>query len=67
MKKFFKHFLNLLKWGLKSFLFGVIILFLFNFIGSYFNLNIPVNIFTLLIVGILRIPGLVGIMIYTLI
>lgn len=67
MKKFFTHVLNILKWSLKSFLFGIIILFLFNFIGSYFNLNIPINIFTLLIVGILRIPGLVGIMIYTLI
>ncbi len=67
MKKFFTHILNILKWSLKSFLFGIIILFLFNFIGSYFNLNIPINIFTLLIVGILRIPGLVGIMIYTLI
>lgn len=67
MKKFFTHVLNILKWSLKSFLFGIIILFLFNFIGSYFNLNIPINVFTLLIVGILRIPGLVGIMIYTLI
>lgn len=67
MKKFFTRVLNILKWSLKSFLFGIIILFLFNFIGSYFNLNIPINVFTLLIVGILRIPGLVGIMIYTLI
>ena len=67
MKKFFKHFLDVLKWTLKSFLFGIVILFLFNFIGSYFNLNIPINVFTLLIVGILRIPGLVGVMIYMLI
>ncbi len=67
MKKFVKHFLDVLKWTLKSFLFGIVILFLFNFIGSYFNLNIPINVFTLLIVGILRIPGLVGVMIYMLI
>lgn len=67
MKKFFKHCLDVLKWTLKSFLFGIVILFLFNFIGSYFNLNIPINVFTLLIVGILRIPGLVGVMIYMLI
>ena len=67
MKKCFTQAVNILKWSLKSFLFGIIILFLFNFIGSYFNLNIPINVFTLLIIGVLRIPGLVGIMIYTLI
>lgn len=67
MKKAFKHLLNFLKYMIKSLLIGIIVLFIFNFIGSYFNLNIPINIFTLLIVGILRIPGLVGIMIYTII
>lgn len=67
MKKIFKHLLNFLKYTVKSLLIGIVVLFIFNFIGSYFNLNIPINIITLLIVGILRIPGLVGIMIYTLI
>ena len=53
-----------LKWILKSILFGIVTLFVFNFIGQYFNLNIPVNIITILIIGILRIPGLAAIMIY---
>ncbi len=67
MKTFLKHLLDFFKYMIKSLLIGIVTLFIFNFIGSYFNLNIPINIFTLLIVGILRIPGLVGIMIYTLI
>lgn len=67
MKTFLKHLVNIFKYMVKSLLIGIVTLFIFNFIGSYFNLNIPINIFTLLIVGILRIPGLVGIMIYTLI
>ncbi len=64
MKNFFKKLLVFFKWTLKSFLFGIVTLFIFNFIGSFINLNIPVNIITILIIGILRIPGLAAIMIY---
>lgn len=67
MKKFFTKLLNLIKWTLKSALFGLATLFVFNFIGSYINLNIPVNIITILIIGILRIPGLATILIYNII
>ena len=61
-----KHmkFVKFLKWLLQSFLFGIVILFVFNFVGSFFNLNVPINIYTLLIVGMLRIPGLAIILIY---
>ncbi|MGM9899946.1 MAG: pro-sigmaK processing inhibitor BofA family protein [Bacilli bacterium] len=64
MKQILTKFLNIFKWILKSFLFGIVTLFIFNFIGSYINLNIPVNIITIFIIGILRIPGLAAIMIY---
>lgn len=47
-----------LKWIAKSLLFGVISLLVFNFIGVYVNLNIPVNIYTILIISVLRLPGL---------
>lgn len=47
------------KWAIKSLLFGVVFLFLFNLIGRYINLNIPFNVWSLLIVGTLRIPGAV--------
>ena len=47
-----------LKWIIKSLLFGVITLLVFNFIGVYVNLNIPINIYTILVISVLRIPGL---------
>jgi inhibitor of the pro-sigma K processing machinery len=55
-----------LKWMLKSILFGIVALFIFNFIGQYFNLNIPVNVFTILIIGTLKIPGLVALLLFNL-
>lgn len=55
-----------LKWILKSILFGIVTLFVFNFIGQYFNLNIPVNVFTILIIGTLKIPGLVALLLFNL-
>ena len=60
-------FLKGMKWIIESFLLGLGILFVFNLIGVYININIPINIFTILIVGFLRIPGLVAIIIYMLI
>jgi len=47
-----------LKWIVKSLLFGIITLLVFNFIGVYVNLNIPVNIYTILVISLLRLPGL---------
>lgn len=58
MSKFFKGLLSFLKWSVKSILIGLLVIFIFNVLGVYFNLNIPVNIYTILIIGVLRIPGL---------
>lgn len=38
---------------------GGIILYIFNFIGGFWGLNIGINVITALIVGILGIPGVV--------
>ena len=57
----------MVKWIIESVLLGLGILFIFNLIGVYINVNIPINIFTVLIVGFLRIPGLVAVIIYMLI
>lgn len=67
MKKALTYIFSFLKWFFKCILLGIVVLFVFNFIGSYLSLNIPVNIFTILLIGILRIPGLVVILIYNLI
>lgn len=67
MKQAMLYILSFTKWFFKCLLFGIVILFIFNFIGSYLNMNIPVNIFTILLIGILRIPGLVAILIFNII
>lgn len=59
--------LKLFKWLIKSFVLGIASIFIFNFVGAYFNLNIPVNIYTIIIVGMLRLPGLAMILIFLLI
>ena len=53
--------LKFIKWLLKSTLLGLAMIFI---IGAHFSLNIPVNIYTIAIVGTLRIPGLVMILIF---
>lgn len=59
--------MKVLNWFIKSLLFGVIFLFVFNIIGRYVNLNIPINVYTLLIVSTLKIPGACMILIYNLV
>lgn len=48
-----------IKWFLKSLVFGIVFLFVFNLVGRFLNLNIPINFLTIMIVGTLRIPGVV--------
>lgn len=59
--------LKIIKWLLQSLIIGTASLFIFNILGSFLNLNIPVNIYTLSIVGILRLPGIAMILIFLLI
>lgn len=51
--------MKILKWVLKSILFGLVFIFLFNLIGVYFNLNIPFNIYNVFLIGFFKVPGLV--------
>lgn len=52
---------------IKSILFALITLFLINVIGQSFNFYIPINIYTVLLVGLLRLPGLIIILIFLII
>ncbi len=45
---------------------GIIILFLFNFAGGFWNLYIPVNWITVLVAGLGGVPGVILLFIYTL-
>jgi inhibitor of the pro-sigma K processing machinery len=40
-------------------LFGVLLLWGYNFIGNFIGIVIPINVFTVLISGFLGIPGLI--------
>lgn len=40
-------------------LFGLLLLWAFNFAGSYFSFTIPLNWLTVLVAGFLGIPGLI--------
>ncbi|MDA8442803.1 MAG: pro-sigmaK processing inhibitor BofA family protein [Peptococcaceae bacterium] len=37
---------------------GLVILWGLNFAGAYFNFNIPLNAFTVIVTGILGVPGI---------
>lgn len=52
---------------IKSILFALITLFLINVVGQTFNFYIPINIYTVLLVGLLRLPGLIIILIFLII
>ncbi|NLW08196.1 MAG: pro-sigmaK processing inhibitor BofA [Clostridia bacterium] len=40
-------------------LLGVVLLWVFNFLGAFFNFFIPLNVVTVLIAGFLGLPGLI--------
>lgn len=58
---------KILKWVLKSLVFGIAITFVFNLLGVYINANIPFNVWTIIIVGTLKIPGLIILLILSII
>ncbi|MCK9471363.1 MAG: pro-sigmaK processing inhibitor BofA family protein [Bacilli bacterium] len=57
MKKF-------LKWFFKSLFIALIIIFAINLLGSFININIPLNFWTILIITIFRLPGAIILIIF---
>ncbi len=55
MKVIFKY--------IKRLVLGGVILYTYNLIASSFNITIPINIFTIITVGLLDIPGLAALII----
>lgn len=53
-----------IKWTLKSLALGLLFIFITNIIGVYININIPINLWTVLIVSIFRIPGVIILIIF---
>lgn len=54
-----------IKWLMKNILIGIVVLYIVNYFGVDLNIFIPINIITILIVGFLRIPGLIILLIIT--
>lgn len=61
--------IKLLKWPIKILingLVGILLLFLTNYIGTYFDFSLVINPVTALIAGFLGIPGIVFLIIFKL-
>lgn len=54
----------MLKEIIKALLLGLIALLAINFVGQYFKFNIPINIITITLLGVFRLPGLIVILIF---
>lgn len=48
-----------IKWFIKSIILSLLLIFITNIIGVYININIPLNIWTILLVALFRVPGIV--------
>ncbi len=59
--KFFKWPIKILLNGI----FGVFLLYVVNFFGASFGIHVGINIITALIAGILGIPGVIALVLYT--
>lgn len=53
-----------IKWLLKSIIIALVLIFITNIIGVYININIPINIWTIFIVSIFRVPGIIFLIIF---
>lgn len=51
---------------IKKIVLAPFILYIYNLIASPLNLLIPINVFTIIVVGILGIPGLITLLIFLL-
>jgi inhibitor of the pro-sigma K processing machinery len=53
-----------IKWLIRSLIVSVVLLFVVNICGRYININIPINIYTILIAAIFKIPGVIVLIIF---
>ena len=53
-----------IKWLFKSLLISIALLFIVNICGRYININIPINVYTILITAIFKVPGIIVLIIF---
>ncbi|HAX72072.1 MAG TPA: hypothetical protein DCY20_00970 [Firmicutes bacterium] len=52
-------------WLIKRFIIGAFALYVFNMVGAYFNLFVPLNYVTAFLTGTLGIPGFILVYVLT--
>ncbi|MDE5855528.1 MAG: pro-sigmaK processing inhibitor BofA family protein [Anaeroplasmataceae bacterium] len=55
--------LKTIKYILKSVVIGVVSVLVFNLIGQFFNLSLPFNLLSILLIGFFRLPGFIVLLI----
>lgn len=53
-----------IKWLIKSLVIALVMLFVVNICGRYVNINIPINIYTISLLTIFKVPGLIVLIIF---
>ena len=53
-----------IKWVIKSLILAIVLLFAVNVCGRYININIPINVYTLFIAGVFKVPGIIVLIIF---
>lgn len=57
-------FMKTVKYVIKSLIFGVLFLLIFNLIGQFINIKLPVSILSVVVLGFFRLPGLIILLIF---
>ncbi|MDE7214140.1 MAG: pro-sigmaK processing inhibitor BofA family protein [Anaeroplasmataceae bacterium] len=55
--------LKAIKYVLKSVVIGVVSVLVFNLIGQFFDLSLPFNLLSILLIGFFRLPGFIVLLI----
>ncbi|MDE6656008.1 MAG: pro-sigmaK processing inhibitor BofA family protein [Anaeroplasmataceae bacterium] len=55
--------LKAIKYIFKSVVIGVVSVLVFNLIGQFFNLSLPFNLLSIVLVGFFRLPGFIVLLI----
>lgn len=55
--------LKAIKYVIKSVVIGVVSVLVFNLIGQFVNLNLPLNLLSIVLIGFFRLPGFIVLLI----
>ena len=56
--------MSLIKKAFKNLFVGVVLLFIINYVGALININVPVNLFTIVFSSVFHLPGVIGLVLF---